>query len=175
MQISVIPANAGIDGANLLKAPSERCAVEGNDELNAFHVFRVEAGIIGDEEVDAGGRGAGQLNGIGGVKRAIGTQRRVDSCRFHVEGKHDRGCDDGVLVFPGKPLISALEGLNENLAQGGLWGGVPHETPVFPAKAGIQSGASSFPRACGVDSRSPPSRGQASRECPRAGVWIARK
>jgi hypothetical protein len=61
--------------------PSERRAVEGNDELNAFHVLRVEAGTIGDEEVDACGCGAGQLNGMQGTKRAVGTQRRVNSCR----------------------------------------------------------------------------------------------
>jgi len=99
------------------QAPSERCAVQGNDELNTCHVYRVEAGIVGDEEVDSGGCGAGQLNRIRGSKRAVRTQRCVDSCRLHVEGKHDRGCGDSFLVFPGKFLIPPLEGLDEDLAQ----------------------------------------------------------
>ena len=34
-----------------------------------------------------------------------------------------------------------------------IWSGIPYETPVIPAKAGIQSVASSFPKVCGVDSR----------------------
>ena len=36
---------------------------------------------------------------------------------------------------------------------GVIWNGIPYETPVIPAKAGIQSVNSAFPRVCGVDSR----------------------
>ena len=31
--------------------------------------------------------------------------------------------------------------------------GIPYETPVIPAKAGIQSFDGAFPKGCGVDSR----------------------
>ena len=34
-----------------------------------------------------------------------------------------------------------------------IWNISPNETPVIPAKAGIQSVKSAFPRVCGVDSR----------------------
>ena len=36
---------------------------------------------------------------------------------------------------------------------GVIWDGIPFETPVIPAKAGIQSVDSAFPRVCRVDSR----------------------
>jgi len=36
---------------------------------------------------------------------------------------------------------------------GVIWNGIPFETLVIPAKAGIQSVISAFPMACGVDSR----------------------
>jgi hypothetical protein len=36
---------------------------------------------------------------------------------------------------------------------GVIWDGMPFETPVIPAKAGIQSVDSAFPKVCGVDSR----------------------
>jgi hypothetical protein len=35
---------------------------------------------------------------------------------------------------------------------------IPNETPVIPAKAGIQFVDRAFPKVCSVDSRSPPSR-----------------
>ena len=35
---------------------------------------------------------------------------------------------------------------------GVIWNGIPHETPVIPAKAGIQSVDNGFPGVCGVDS-----------------------
>jgi hypothetical protein len=34
-----------------------------------------------------------------------------------------------------------------------IWNITPYETPVIPAKAGIQSVNSALPKACGVDSR----------------------
>jgi hypothetical protein len=34
-----------------------------------------------------------------------------------------------------------------------IWNIIPYETPVIPAKAGIQSVDSAFPKDCGVDSR----------------------
>ena len=36
---------------------------------------------------------------------------------------------------------------------GVIWNIIPNRTPVIPAKAGIQSVDSVFPKACGVDSR----------------------
>ena len=36
---------------------------------------------------------------------------------------------------------------------GAIWNGGPLEPPVIPAKAGIQSVESTFPKVCGVDSR----------------------
>ena len=36
---------------------------------------------------------------------------------------------------------------------GVIWNFIPYETPVIPAKAGIQSVNSAFPKVCGVDSR----------------------
>ena len=36
---------------------------------------------------------------------------------------------------------------------GVIWNGVPYETLVIPAKAGIQSIDSALPKVCGVDSR----------------------
>jgi hypothetical protein len=43
------------------------------------------------------------------------------------------------------------------------WNGDPLEPPVIPAKAGIQSDDSTFPKVCGVDSRPSASSGQAFR------------
>jgi hypothetical protein len=37
--------------------------------------------------------------------------------------------------------------------RGVIWNIIPSETPVIPAKAGIQSVNSAFPKVCGVDSR----------------------
>ena len=48
-----------------------------------------------------------------------------------------------LLIFKGPWLPGA----------GVIWNGDPLEPPVIPAKAGIQSGDSTFPRVCGVDSR----------------------
>jgi hypothetical protein len=39
------------------------------------------------------------------------------------------------------------------LATGAILNGIPFETPVIPAKAGIQPGQRAFPNVCGVDSR----------------------
>jgi hypothetical protein len=39
------------------------------------------------------------------------------------------------------------------LGSGVIWNIIPYETPVIPAKAGIQSVESAFPKVCGVDSR----------------------
>ena len=39
------------------------------------------------------------------------------------------------------------------LGSGVIWNIIPYETPVIPAKAGIQSVNSAFPEVCGVDSR----------------------
>ena len=39
------------------------------------------------------------------------------------------------------------------IGYGVIWDGIPFETPVIPAKAGIQSVGSAFPKVCGVDSR----------------------
>ena len=39
------------------------------------------------------------------------------------------------------------------LGAGVIWNGDPLEPPVIPAKAGIQSDDSTFPKVCGVDSR----------------------
>jgi len=36
---------------------------------------------------------------------------------------------------------------------GVIWNGDPLEPPVIPAKAGIQSDESTFPKVCGLDSR----------------------
>jgi hypothetical protein len=36
---------------------------------------------------------------------------------------------------------------------GVIWNIIPYVTPVIPAKAGIQSVDSAFPKVCGVDSR----------------------
>ena len=36
---------------------------------------------------------------------------------------------------------------------GVIWNGIPYQTPVIPAKAGIQSVDSAFLKVCGVDSR----------------------
>ena len=48
-----------------------------------------------------------------------------------------------------------LPGLAQSAALGSgvIWNGDPLEPPVIPAKAGIQSEDSTFPKACGVDSR----------------------
>ena len=46
---------------------------------------------------------------------------------------------------------------------GVLWHGMAFETPVIPAKAGIQSGASAFPKVCRVHSRPSADSGQAFR------------
>jgi hypothetical protein len=49
----------------------------------------------------------------------------------------------------GKNLIT-----HNLITQGGgaIWNGIHFETPVIPAKAGIQSVVSLFPKTCGVDS-----------------------
>jgi hypothetical protein len=41
----------------------------------------------------------------------------------------------------------------ERIGFGVIWDGIPFGTPVIPAKAGIQSAGSVFPKVCGVDSR----------------------
>ena len=41
----------------------------------------------------------------------------------------------------------------QNMGGGVIWHGVPFETPVIPAKAGIQPVDSAFPKVWGVDSR----------------------
>jgi hypothetical protein len=44
------------------------------------------------------------------------------------------------------------QGIRKN-GNGVIWNADPLEPPVIPAKAGIQSDHSTFPKACGVDSR----------------------
>ncbi len=49
-----------------------------------------------------------------------------------------------------------LQGLTPGVRPSGagvIWNGDPIEPPVIPAKAGIQSDDSTFPKVCGVDSR----------------------
>jgi len=48
---------------------------------------------------------------------------------------------------PGQSPVTYKEG------SGVIWRGVRFETPVIPAKAGIQSVDSASPKVCGVDSR----------------------
>jgi len=47
----------------------------------------------------------------------------------------------------------ALAQVNTGTGSGVIWNIIPYETPVIPAKAGIQSVDSAFPKVCGVDSR----------------------
>src|SRR5208337_97972 len=46
-----------------------------------------------------------------------------------------------------------FQGEYPRLRGGVICNGIPYEAPVIPAKAGIQSEDSAFPKACGVDSR----------------------
>ena len=48
---------------------------------------------------------------------------------------------------------------------GVIWNGIPFETLVIPAKAGIQSVGDVFPMACGVDSRFRGNDGAWERQC----------
>ena len=41
----------------------------------------------------------------------------------------------------------------DSMGVGVIWDGIPFETPVIPAKAGIQSVDSAFPKVCRVESR----------------------
>jgi len=72
----------------------------------------------------------------------LGSQFLVDITR------HERG-------FGGLAPLPFLAGV--------IWNVIPYETPVIPAKAGIQSVDSAFPKVCGVDSRPSASSGQAFR------------
>ena len=45
-------------------------------------------------------------------------------------------------------------GSDQSPCRGGvIWNGIPYETSVIPAKAGIQSAGCTFPKVCRVDSR----------------------
>jgi hypothetical protein len=44
-------------------------------------------------------------------------------------------------------------GFNEAMGSGVIWDGIPFDTLVIPAKAGIQSVDGAFPKVFGVDSR----------------------
>jgi hypothetical protein len=54
------------------------------------------------------------------------------------------------LLPCGKERLSAEA---ERAGIGVIWNGDPLEPPVIPAKAGIQSDDSTFPKVCGVHSR----------------------
>jgi hypothetical protein len=43
--------------------------------------------------------------------------------------------------------------LSVSIDSGAIWNGIPFETMVIPAKAGIQSVRGAFPMACRMDSR----------------------
>jgi hypothetical protein len=45
---------------------------QGDDELNACYMDRVESCVVGDEEVDAGRRRACQLYRVGCQERSVG-------------------------------------------------------------------------------------------------------
>jgi hypothetical protein len=62
------------------------------------------------------------------------------------------------FIFNGIPALlrqknSFRIGPNGRRRSGVIWNIIPYETPVIPAKAGIQSVSSAFPKVCGVDSR----------------------
>src|SRR5258708_3896925 len=67
---------------------SQRCAVEGDDKLDARDVLRVEAGVVGNEQVNPGRSRAGQLDGVGRAKGTITAQGGVEPCRSDVKGNH---------------------------------------------------------------------------------------
>ena len=68
-----------------------RCAIESDDELNAVHVLRLQARVVGEEEIHVGVGGAGQLNGVRRTQGAVGAQGGEDSGGGGVKRDYQRG------------------------------------------------------------------------------------
>jgi hypothetical protein len=58
-----------------------------------------------------------------------------------------------MAVVPKKSRAEQGAQVSYSMGIGVIWNGMPFETTVIPAQAGIQSVGSAFPRVCGIDSR----------------------
>src|SRR5271157_4072277 len=67
--------------------------------------------------------------------------RLLDPIRLQIPNCHDSPCDCKVS----RQVTVAADSV--------IWNIIPNQTPVIPAKAGIQSVDSAFPKGCRVDSR----------------------
>jgi hypothetical protein len=78
----------------------------------------MEAGVVGNEQVNARRGRAGQLDGVGRTKGTIRAQCGVKPRGSRVKGDEERGRGDDFLILPAEFVVLALEGLDQNPAGG---------------------------------------------------------
>src|SRR6266571_4620538 len=96
---------------------SQKGTIERYEKLDAGDGEAAQAIIVGDKEVDANQRRAGELNGIRRPDAAVASNLRVSAGGLAIECNEARRLGEDVLVSLPQALIALLSRLHEYLAQ----------------------------------------------------------
>ena len=89
----------------------------GRDPADAWYAKFVQTGIVGDEKVDAGGHGAGQMDSIGAFDLCGCTYVREGVAGHRIEGDDLAACEDTTFQVFRKFRTRFVEGFDLYLAQ----------------------------------------------------------
>ena len=77
----------------------------------------METRVVGNAQVNARRRRAGQPAGVGRAKGPIRAQCGVEPCGSRVKGNEERGRGEDFLILAAEFVVLPLEGLDQNLAE----------------------------------------------------------